>query len=119
MSRARRFFGTFLGQVFLWSVIVIASLYIAFQLGVDPNAAGASMSEGASSVRGYRWFIALARWCIWAVVWWQWDAIGNRLVSDDAPNAVERRAYWASRRKVYMGGIVIIEIAIVISFLVG
>ncbi|MEM9257659.1 MAG: hypothetical protein AAGA91_19645 [Pseudomonadota bacterium] len=118
MSRMSRFMGTFIGQALLWSVIVIATLYIAWQLGVDPHAAGASMAEGSSTVRGYRWIIAVVRWCLWAVIWWQWEAIGNRLIPGDTENALERRSYWRSRRNVYMGGILIIEVCIVISFLV-
>lgn len=92
---------------------------IAWLLGGDPLAPGNWSGHVNEVIGPWRTLLMLVRWTLWALLWWRWEQVGQRLFRGDTELAGGQRQQWAGMRKRMMGGIAVVEVIILLSAIEG
>lgn len=106
-----------------WLLLILLGFVVitllAWCLGADPLTPGNWSGTADEAIKPWWILLMLVRWVLWWLLWLYWNWVGKRLFRGETEKAVAQRDQWQSMRHRLLGGIAVVEGAILFSHLAG
>lgn len=92
---------------------------LAWWLGADPLTPGNWSGTANETIKPWRLLLMLGRWALWWLLWLRWTWMGECFFRGETDKGIAQRDQWQSMRHRLLGGIAVVEMAILFSQLAG
>lgn len=98
-----------------WLLVLTLALFVVTFLlwwsGMDPRAPGEQVGELHTALTPWRGWLQLLRIMLWIAAWYGWQGALARALGVTA----DQRPQWTAMRPVLIGGLLVVEVLIIIS----